>query len=78
MFYTTTKKSGKIVPIKDAAKKIRENYAKAVKLEEVFQKALDAEGLDFVELSVKDLLDIEVNVTKGQLTYNDPEIKKVL
>ena len=76
LFYTTTKKSGKIVPIKDAAKKIRENYAKAVKLEEVFQKALDAEGLDFVELSVKDLLDVEVNVTKGQLTYNNPEIKK--
>jgi len=77
LFYTTTKKGNKTIPIDNYVTQIRENYAKALLIEETFKTALESSGgQDVVTLNLKDVEDLDIKISEGQLTYNAPEVKE--
>lgn len=76
LFYTTTKKGNKAIPIDNYVTKIRENYAKSILIEELFEDMLQASGKKITTVNLKDVADLDVKVSEGQLTYNAPEVKE--
>jgi hypothetical protein len=76
LFYTTTKKGRRTIPVDDYVTKIRENYAKAILIEEMFEDILKASGKNVTTINLKDIPELDVKVSEGELTYDAPEVKE--